>query len=258
MTKPTPTRRTLVLVAFLFALTSICSTTSAQGTGNLRSFRGRTMGTTYMVKIFGAEDVSDDIRLAIDRELREVNDQMSTYLKSSEITRFNDQSSSDWFDVSPDTATVVDFAQQLAKKTDGAFDITVGPLVNAWGFGPGGRTEVRPNDEQLQQLRHWIGYEKLAVRLDPPALRKTVADLRIDLSAIAKGHAVDRVVALLTAAGATNVFVEIGGEVRTSGDKGGPALESRHSSARHQGNGHHGRPRDGFRNRPRRIDGDIG
>ncbi|NND97587.1 MAG: (Na+)-NQR maturation NqrM [Pirellulaceae bacterium] len=179
------------------------------------------MGTTYMVKIHGAEDVDDDIRIDIDAELRRVNDQMSTYLKSSEISRFNASDSTRWFDVSRQTADVVDFAQQVARKTDGAFDVTIGPVVNAWGFGPDQRTGETPDREKLAQLKALTGFEKLSVRLDPPALRKQIPQLQVDLSAIAKGHGVDRVVTLLAEAGATDVFVEIGGEVRTSGDKAG-------------------------------------
>ncbi|QDT10144.1 FAD:protein FMN transferase [Stieleria marina] len=213
------TRRTVLFVAFFLALTAHVSDAFAQAP--LRTFRGQTMGTTYMVKIFGSSDVDDDIRIAIDAELRQVNDQMSTYLKTSELSRFNASLSTDWFDVSSDTASVVAFAQEVAKKTNGAFDVTVGPLVNAWGFGPGERTGKAPDQSVLDELQKSIGYQHLQVRLDPPALKKSVATLKVDLSAIAKGHGVDRIVALLAKAGATDVFVEIGGEVRVSGSKTG-------------------------------------
>lgn len=186
---------------------------------------GRTMGTTYSVKVFDPPDVAEleesAVRLEVDATLRRVNDQMSTYLKSSEISRFNESESTDWFDVSPELATVVDFAQRVSMTTEGAFDVTVGPLVNAWSFGPEKRTQTIPNAEALQKLKESVGYQNLSVRIDPPALRKTIPELQIDLSAIAKGHGVDRVVELLNGLGAENVFVEIGGEVRTSGDKNG-------------------------------------
>ena len=213
-------RRSVSIVAFFLAL--IFSTTvqaQVPTQDHIRAFRGQTMGTTFMVKIFGAEKVSDDIRFEIDAELRNVNDQMSTYLSRSEISRFNDSDSTDWFDVSRETATVVQFAQTVSAKTDGAFDITVGPIVNAWGFGPGERTGKAPDPSILEEIKHSVGYEKLSVRLDPPSLRKSIGTLKIDLSSIAKGHGVDRIVKLLAKAGAKNVFVEIGGEVRTSGDK---------------------------------------
>ena len=146
---------------------------------------------------------------------------MSTYLETSEISRFNASESTDWFSVSPEFAEVVAFAQQVSGRTGGAFDVTVGPLVDAWGFGPEGRPDEIPGEQKLEQLRQRVGYEKLAVRQDPPAIRKSVPGLQVDLSAIGKGHGVDRIVELLQDAGAKDIFVEIGGEVRTAGDKAG-------------------------------------
>lgn len=183
--------------------------------------RGTTMGTSYLVKIFDPPDFEDDVRFAIDAELRRVNDQMSTYLESSELSRFNRSESTDWFEVSAETARVVEFAQQVARLTDGAFDVTVGPLVNAWSFGPDRGERSVPDADQLEQIRQSVGYQKLEVRTQPPALKKAVPELQVDLSALAKGHGVDRVVELLDSLGAEDVFVEIGGEVRTSGDKNG-------------------------------------
>lgn len=179
------------------------------------------MGTRYMVKVFDPPSFPVDIRLEIDALLRQINDLMSTYLESSELSRFNRSTSTDWFDVSPETAEVVAFSQSVAAKTDGAFDVTVQPLVNAWSFGSDPRTRTVPDGAVLNELKSAVGYEKLSVRMDPPALRKTNPALQVDLSAVAKGYAVDRLVQLLNEAGAANVFVEIGGEVRTSGSKSG-------------------------------------
>ena len=211
------TRRTWLFVAFVF---SLLPTANLLAEDVIREFRGRTMGTTYMVKVAGAESIDDDaLRLQIDMELRRVNDQMSTYLDASEITQFNESESTDWYEVSVEFATVVDFAQRLSETTDGAFDVTVGPLVNAWSFGTTERTRKVPDQAAIDAIRKQVGYEKLNVRLDPPALRKSIPELRIDLSSIAKGHGVDRVVGRLASLGATDVFVEVGGEVRTSGSK---------------------------------------
>jgi thiamine biosynthesis lipoprotein len=185
---------------------------------------GRTMGTRYMVKIFDppkTKDFERDTRFQVDALLRRVNDQMSTYLQSSEVSRFNQSESIDWFEVSAETVEVVQAAQEISRKTGGAFDVTVGPLVNAWSFGPDPRTHQIPEPELLDRLRQSVGYENLSVRVDPPALRKSQPELQIDLSAIAKGHGVDRVVSMLNDADLPNVFVEIGGEVRTSGSKAG-------------------------------------
>jgi len=202
--------------------------------GDLLTFRGQTMGTTYMVKVHGqpwlkagsAETLdkqswASETAFAIERELRTVNDQMSTYLEESEISRFNVSKSTDWFDVSAETAQVVAFAQKVSQETDGAFDVTVGPLIDRWSFGAGERLLDVPSDREIDQLKQRVGYRRLAVRQNPPSLKKEIPELRIDLSAIAKGHGVDRVVNLLKARGVADLFVEIGGEVRVRGDKGG-------------------------------------
>lgn len=187
----------------------------------LVEIQGQTMGTTYMVKLYDPPAMTEPLAPRIDAELRRVNDQMSTYLESSELSRFNTSDSTDWFPVSPETALVVDYAQQVAAATGGAFDVTVGPLVNAWGFGPGERKREVLEPARIRELQSQVGYEKLAVRHDPPALRKQHPAIQVDLSAIAKGHGVDRVVELLRRSGVENLFVEIGGEVRTRGDKNG-------------------------------------
>jgi len=179
------------------------------------------MGTRFSVKVFDPPDLDEDLPLLVDLLLRRINDQMSTYLKGSEISRFNASDSTDWFPVSHELATVVAFSQEVSGKTEGAFDVTVGPLVNAWSFGPDPTQREVPDPETLKKLAESVGYEKLLVRTDPPALKKSVPGLRIDLSAVAKGYAVDRVVQLLNQQGAEDVFVEIGGEVSTSGNKAG-------------------------------------
>ncbi len=207
-------------VAVSLAMASVPRPAFAESSRMLE-IRGETMGTTYTVKVFDPPEWEDDIRFEIESELRSVNDQMSTYLESSEISRFNRWESTDWFDVSAETATVVEAAEQISSATDGAFDVTVLPLVNAWNFGPEPRTRRPPVDDVVESTRTRVGFERLHVRVDPPALRKDDPTLQVDLSAIAKGHGVDRVVELLARAGAANAFVEIGGEVRATGDKAG-------------------------------------
>lgn len=184
--------------------------------------RGPTMGTLYMVKIFDPPAGLDaDWQQRVDAELRRVNDQMSTYLESSELSQFNASASTDWFDVSEETAMVVAKSLEIHRLSGGAFDVTVAPLVNAWSFGPGKRNLTPPDDATIDSLQAKIGSDDIEARLDPPAIRKSRPDLTVDLSAIAKGHGVDRVVAVLNRLGADNVFVEIGGEVRVTGDKAG-------------------------------------
>ncbi len=187
----------------------------------LESLHGQTMGTTYTIRYRTKSGGRTKLELhrLLDDELIRVNQQMSTYIKDSEITRFNDSSSSDWFSVSKETAEVVELSLQLSEASDGAFDVTVGPLVNLWGFGPSKRSNVIPTNEELETARKLVGYKQLSVRLDPPALKKANVGLRVDLSAIAKGHGADRVGAVIFANGISNYFVEIGGEIVAKGNR---------------------------------------
>mgnify|MGYP001547009792 CR=1 FL=1 len=119
------------------------------------------MGTTYTVKIFEPPSFDSEIQFEVDAVLRRVNDQMSTYLKTSEVSRFNQSESTDWFDVSAETATVVAFAQEVSRATQGAVDVTVGPLVNA---------STRDKVEQLVDDAVGLGAKVLTggKRLDRP------------------------------------------------------------------------------------------
>ena len=161
------------------------------------TLKGATMGTTYNVKIVATDDSpkANVIQAAIDARLDDINQKMSTYIDDSEVSRFNRAPSGQWFPVSQDTLHVVTLAQQLSDKTDGAFDITVGPLVRLWNFGAGAdqRPFEPPSRDAIQTTMQTVGYQKLQTQSDPPALRKQVDGLEIDLSAVAKGYAVDQV-----------------------------------------------------------------
>jgi thiamine biosynthesis lipoprotein len=185
------------------------------------SFSGPTMGTWYHVKAAALPaDVSQrDLQRAVDERLHRINQQMSTYLPDSELSQFNRHTGNDWFDVSPETALVVAAAQEVAQATGGAFDVTVGPLVNLWNFGPDPTASRIPDEAQISQAKDRVDYRRVQVRLEPPALKKSRPDIYVDLSAIAKGFAVDAVVELLQERGVRQYMVEVGGEVRTGGRK---------------------------------------
>ena len=186
---------------------------------------GRTMGTTYMVKAVKTTDSkaattderSKQIKAEIENLLKIVNRQMSTWLKDSEISRFNRYGETQWFEVSSDTVRVIAEALRVSEISDGAFDITVGPLINLWGFGPAKQEKQIPAEAQLKELMAKIGFRKLSVRQLPPAVKKEEPGIYCDLSAIAKGFAVDKVAEYLDARGFLNYLVEIGGEVRARG-----------------------------------------
>jgi len=213
-----PVAHRIVAATFCF----IAFAASACSEDRILVGQGQTMGSTYSVKVFDPPTAfPSDWHLAVDKELRLVTDQMSTYIKSSEISRFNESPSTDWFPVSDDLALVVARSIEISELSDGAFDITVLPIVKAWSFGPGKKRLVPPPDSELEALRESVGYQNVEARLHPPALRKKLASITLDLNAIAPGHGVDRLVELLLGFGAKNLFVEIGGEVRVTGDKAG-------------------------------------
>jgi thiamine biosynthesis lipoprotein len=183
---------------------------------------GETMGTTYTVKLFLPDDSLSlsEIGNLIAEELELINVQMSTYRADSEISRFNASDSVDWFPVSAATSQVVELALEVHQQTEGRFDVTVGPLVNLWGFGPSKTPEQMPAESDILQLLPAIGSDKLEVRSQPPSLKKVVSNLQIDLSAIAKGHGVDRLAAVLESANISDYMVEVGGEIRAKGQRG--------------------------------------
>ncbi len=180
---------------------------------------GPTMGTGYRVTLVDAPEGLDEAALhqAIGEALTDVNDQMSTYLPDSVLSRFNAHANDDWFDVPAELLQVIVAARRVSERSDGAFDVTVGPVVNLWGFGPDGVERLIPDAAAVAAARERVGYRHLRTREAPPALAKGRADVYVDLSAIAKGYAVDRVAALLDAWQIANYLVEIGGELRTRG-----------------------------------------
>jgi thiamine biosynthesis lipoprotein len=180
---------------------------------------GPTMGTTYTVKVVAPPASLDSARLraTIDETLARIDRSMSGYRADSEVARFNASRSTEWREVSAELATVVQTALAVSEKSGGAFDITIAPLVDAWGFGPGGRPRDLPNTEQLAQIGASVGFRKLHVRADPAALRKDVAELAIDLNGVAPGFAVDLLADRLRALRVEHFVIDIGGEVRALG-----------------------------------------
>lgn len=210
-------RHSYFLLAALFLLS--CSQDS---TSRLAEFNGRTMGTTYSIKIVESELAGnhakkEELKNEIDAILVKVNNQMSTWQKDSEISQFNISKSTDWFPVSNDFVKVVEDAQKISRASNGAFDITVGRLVNLWGFGPSINEDEIPSDAELEKAKNLCGYEKISFRKENPAIKKDDGEIYIDLSSIAKGFGVDKVSEFLLDSGYNNYLVEIGGEVRSSG-----------------------------------------
>lgn len=207
-----------LFVAALFAVTVLRDRPASGPAPAAWAFSGPTMSTTYTVKVV-ARNLDDSAKVAIHTVIRGavdgVDDTMSTFRPQSELSRFN-LSGTDEFSVSENLARVVAVALEVAELSEGALDVTVGPLVDAWGFGPDGWAEA-PDDARLDDLRETVGWRKLILDREAKTLRRTTEGLRVDLSAIAKGFAVDLVLFGIVELGYDDVMVEIGGEVRTAG-----------------------------------------
>lgn len=183
---------------------------------------GATMGTTFDVQIVsdkGGVD-TDVLKDEIQATLNTIESSMSTYLPDSELSRFNALTTSDWFAVSAEFCAVIEDAKALSRLSAGAFDVTIGPLVNLWGFGPDGSISAPPVAERIAELMRAVGNDKLHVDCSRPAVRKDDDRLQVDLSAYAKGYGVDQVAGVLDSHGIANYLVEIGGEVRARGSNG--------------------------------------
>ena len=196
----------------LIALTGVCEAKREH------LIQGRTMGTTYHIKVVAAasEDLSG-LKEKIERRLLELNQVFSTYIKSSEIGRFNAlQQTGQKFEVSDDFMQVMRAARDIHRLSEGAWDGTVNPLVDLWSFGPTRREPRMPSADAIKALVPKIGFEHIQIK-EPNFLVKNLAEVTLDLNAIAKGYAVDQVSELVAAAGYKNYLVEIGGEVYAAG-----------------------------------------
>jgi len=204
-------------------LAAMCACATREPPAQALELSGATMGTSYRVTLPGAQRDGGAIGAAVRRALDRVDALMSTYRADSEVSRLNRHESSEPLSISAETHAVLAAAQEVSSATGGAFDVTVGPLVDAWGFGPPEASEP-PSAETVRGLMVRTGWQKLILDTQGPAVRKTVPQLRIDLSAIAKGYAVDLVAEALERLGYRRYLVEVGGEVRAAGrrDDGDP------------------------------------
>jgi len=206
--------RALFFITFAAILLAGCE----RGT-EAKKISGATMGTTYHITLVNPSSEINllDLQQDIDIHLTGLNSIFSTYEDASELSRFNRSAINEWINVSPELFTVIKMAQQIGEQSSGAYDMTVGPLVELWGFGKRDVLSSIPPDakslsDALQQVCH------RCIELDDTGsrIRKT-KNIQIDLSSIAKGYAVDEVANILYRRHIDNYMVEIGGEVITRG-----------------------------------------
>jgi len=209
-------KKNIIISLIIITLCNSCDITNHQ-----IKLSGFTMGTTYNIKIISDNlgiQYKDKLSGQIDSILISINQQMSTYLYDSEISTFNNNESTAPFKISNEFSYVVGRALHWAKTTEGAFDITLVPLLYLWGFGPGqkgGLKDVFPDEKTINNRKIHMGYDKLSINNN--FLQKKDPFIKIDLNAIAKGFGVDAICNFLNSKEINNYMVEIGGEVRCVG-----------------------------------------
>jgi len=191
------------------------------GCGGSREIRlsGKTMGTTYHITVIGGYfTAAAPLQKAIDNRLAEINASMSTYQPDSEISRFNRFHSTDSaFPISGDFQAVMKISRKLFQMTNGAWDGTLDPLIDLWGFGRTKRSIDRvPSNQDVQTLLPLVGFQQIAMDTDGH-LRKSRPSVSLDLASVAKGYGVDAIAALIRKQGFSDYLVEIGGEVYAAG-----------------------------------------
>ncbi len=208
----------MVFTALFICLFAVGCSRSENVARETVSFEGGIMGTTYHITVVAelSDVASASTAEAIEHALKHVDGKMSTYKADSEISRLNQAPGGVYVPLSAETFAMLQLALEINRETEGAFDITVGPLVNAWGFGPTA-LENPPTEEELAALRKLVGPDKIELDSLTNSVRKSAKGVYCDLSAIAKGYAVDLVAELLKSRNLNAFMVEVGGEVRCSG-----------------------------------------
>jgi len=206
-----------------------------ENNAGIERFSGFTMGTSYEVQL--ADTPGGSALVEISGEVAQLlnsldRDVFSTYAENSELSRLNQQGVGVPFIASEHLMAVLRLAKQIGEESNGAFDISIGPLVNLWGFGPGEivRAEDVPSDEEIAAAQANVGFGNLLIDEARSEVRKA-SDIYIDLSGIAKGYAVDQIASLLHSHELSDYFIEVGGEIKASGQKPGgidwvPAIEA--------------------------------
>jgi len=184
---------------------------------------GETMGTTFNITAIGEDIDETALAASVEETLAQVNAKMSNWDPNSEVSTFSASDSTAPSDVSEEFAYVIAAANEVHEKSNGTFDVTLGPLIELWGFGPRKPEDPVPADADIQAALNGVGQARL-LKLDSAAgtLAKSNADVGINLSAIAKGYGIDAVAQALSDAGLENYMVEIGGDLVAKGqnDKG--------------------------------------
>ena len=178
---------------------------------------GETMGSAWTVKIAGPLPLSQEaLQNGVQSRFESVNQALSTWRADSALSRFNAHAGDDWVPVDAELATVMAYALSLAERSGGAYDVTVGPLVNLWGFGPDPATHQVPDAAAIAAARARVGWQKVQVDTAANRARKP-AGVYVDLSSLGKGRGVDRVAEYLDSQGVSNYLIDLSGKLRARG-----------------------------------------
>lgn len=186
----------------------------------VRQLAGHTMGTTWHATLVMPPSVhlsQDEWQTLLQSRLDALDLAFTNWRPDAPVSRFNASRETGWQGVSRELVDLVRFAGELSEKTGGAFDITVAPLVDLWGFGPKGRVTEPPGDAAIAAAMAHVGWRRIELRQDPPALRKLDPEVEINVSAMADGYACDDLARLLRGRSVENFLVEIGGAVIARG-----------------------------------------
>jgi thiamine biosynthesis lipoprotein len=218
--RPGVLRGALAPVAVVSTLAGVPSQSRAEGPRAAVVFSGPALGTRYTVRVVmrpGDEAANERVRKAIEGTLARADELFSRWRPDSEISRLGAHSSTAPFPVSAETAALLHAASEASDLTGGALDVTVAPLVEAWGFGPVAGPAEAPSAEALAALRARVGYRQLAVDTARRTVAKARPDVSCDVAALAGGWASDRVAGAIAALGHGDVLVDVGGEVTARG-----------------------------------------
>ena len=207
------------LVAVLLALTAV---TGCEHKAQVHQWSGQTMGTFYRITLLPSSGPQPSYQLAelraqVDFLLRDINKSMSTYQTDSEISIFNSLKSESCLLISADLLYVLSEALAIARASKGAFNPLVAPLVNRWGFGPTKQASRLPTPAEVESLTELTHLDNISLDETSAQLCKRKSDAQLDLSAIAKGYAVDRIASLFSEQGYSDYLIDVGGELKVSG-----------------------------------------
>ena len=207
------------VVSFFIFCVAGCTDTSEQPITKLYELNGQALGTTWTVKVLAKNELDEkELKIDVVRRLEELEKIFSHWRPDAELHQLNSALSTSPILINPELLELLRHSQWMHRETGGAFDPTIAPVVNLWGFGPVGKTRSTiPTADQIEQAMALTGFNKLEI-LAKGRVRKKVPTLQLDFSASAKGEIIDQICKLLDRWGLNNYLVEIGGEIRAEGN----------------------------------------